>query len=43
MKNYTWIIYKDISPALGCYGDSYANTPALDRMAGEGILYSHAL
>ena len=40
--NILWITCEDISPALGCYGDPYANTPVLDRLAEEGILYTHA-
>lgn len=40
--NILWITCEDISPALGCYGDSYAHTPTLDRLAGEGMLYTHA-
>ncbi len=40
--NILWISCEDISPALGCYGDEYASTPNLDRLAGEGILYTRA-
>ncbi len=40
--NILWISCEDISPALGCYGDSYARTPALDRLANDGVLYSRA-
>ena len=40
--NILWISCEDISPALGCYGDEYASTPNLDRLAGEGIRYTHA-
>jgi arylsulfatase A-like enzyme len=40
--NILWITCEDISPALGCYGDTYANTPTLDRLAGEGMLYTRA-
>ena len=40
--NILWITCEDISPALGCYGDPYANTPVLDRLAEEGVLYTHA-
>lgn len=31
-----------MSPHLGCYGDTYANTPNLDRFAAEGQRYTHA-
>jgi uncharacterized sulfatase len=41
-----WISCEDISPDLGCYGDSYAVTPAIDRLAAEGVrfdrVFSHA-
>lgn len=40
--NILWITCEDISPFLGCYGDTYAITPNLDRLAGEGILYTQA-
>jgi arylsulfatase A-like enzyme len=40
--NILWITCEDISPALGCYGDPYALTPNLDKLAAEGILYENA-
>jgi len=40
--NILWITCEDISPALGCYGDSYAVTPNLDQLAAEGVLYRNA-
>ena len=40
--NFLWISCEDISPDLGCYGDDYAVTPNLDRLAGEGCRYSNA-
>ncbi len=40
--NILWITCEDISPNLGCYGDSFARTPTLDRMAREGVRYSQA-
>lgn len=40
--NILWITNEDISPNLGCYGDEYANTPNLDRLASEGVLYTQA-
>ncbi|MBD3274370.1 MAG: sulfatase-like hydrolase/transferase, partial [Candidatus Marinimicrobia bacterium] len=40
--NVLWITAEDISPALGCYGDEYANTPTLDALAEDGILYENA-
>ena len=35
--NVLWISAEDISPSLGCYGDSYAVTPRLDQLASEGM------
>jgi len=40
--NILWISCEDISPRLGCYGDTSANTPNLDHLATEGIRYTHA-
>ncbi len=40
--NILWITCEDISSALGCYGDDYARTPVLDRLAGEGVRYTRA-
>ncbi len=41
--NILWITCEDISPNLGAYGDTYANTPHLDQLAKEGVLYTNAL
>ncbi|MEQ9411156.1 MAG: sulfatase [Fuerstiella sp.] len=40
--NILWITAEDMSPALGCYGDSWAVTPHIDRLAAESVKYSHA-
>ena len=40
--NILWISTEDISPDLGCYGDSYAFTPNLDRLAAQGVRYRNA-
>jgi arylsulfatase A-like enzyme len=37
-----WITSEDNSPYLGCYGDSLAHTPNLDRLASEGVRFTHA-
>jgi len=42
MPNILWITAEDLSPALGCYGDAYATTPRLDRLAAEGVRYTRA-
>ncbi len=41
--NILWITSEDNGPFLGCYGDAFADTPNLDRLAGEGILYENAV
>ena len=40
--NILWIVAEDMSPDMGCYGDSYAKTPNLDRFAGEGARFTRA-
>jgi N-sulfoglucosamine sulfohydrolase len=40
--NILWITCEDTSPYLGCYGDPFATTPHLDRLAAEGIVYTNA-
>ena len=40
--NILWITAEDMSPALGCYGDTYATTPNIDKLATESVRYSHA-
>jgi len=41
--NILWITCEDISPNLGAYGDTYAHTPNLDKLAKEGVLYTNAI
>lgn len=38
--NILWITAEDMSPNLGCYGDRYADTPHLDRLAAGGTRYT---
>ena len=41
--NFLWITSEDNSAwFVGCYGNPQARTPNLDRLAGEGIRYTHA-
>ena len=40
--NVVWITCEDMSPNLGCYGDTYAVTPNLDRLAARGVRYTRA-
>ncbi|MBX9788993.1 MAG: sulfatase [Pirellulales bacterium] len=39
--NILWITSEDHGPQLGCYGDKYATTPNIDRLAARGITYTH--
>jgi uncharacterized sulfatase len=41
-QNIVWLSCEDISPHLGCYGDPHATTPKFDRLAAEGVRYTHA-
>jgi len=41
VPNILWITCEDINPHLGCYGDTYARTPNLDRFATQALRYSH--
>lgn len=40
--NILWLVSEDNSPFLGCYGDTFATTPNLDKLASEGMLYEKA-
>jgi iduronate 2-sulfatase len=40
--NVLFIAIDDLRPALGCYGDSLAMSPNIDRLAGEGALFRNA-
>ncbi|WP_367388016.1 sulfatase [Lewinella sp. LCG006] len=40
--NIVWIVCEDISPTLAIYGDSTAQTPNIDALAAESIIYDHA-
>ncbi|MEO1995786.1 MAG: sulfatase-like hydrolase/transferase [Planctomycetaceae bacterium] len=37
--NVLWITSEDNGPHLGAYGDTYADTPHLDRLASRGLTY----
>ncbi len=39
--NILWISTEDISPDLGCYGDDYAVTPNIDKLATESVRYEN--
>ncbi|MBT6449653.1 MAG: sulfatase-like hydrolase/transferase, partial [Verrucomicrobiales bacterium] len=40
--NILWITAEDMSATLGCYGDKYATTPNIDRLAKESVRYTKA-
>ncbi|MCS7254597.1 MAG: sulfatase-like hydrolase/transferase [Armatimonadota bacterium] len=39
--NFLWITCEDMSSTLGCFGDLYAFTPNLDRLASEGVRFTN--
>ena len=39
--NILWLTSEDHGPQLGCYGDQYATTPNIDRLAAHGVVYTH--
>lgn len=38
--NILWITCEDTGPQLGCYGDTYASTPNIDRFAGRSLRFT---
>lgn len=42
VPNILLITSEDNGPELGCYGDPYAQTPNLDRLAAEGVRFDRA-
>lgn len=40
--NILLIVSEDNGPELGCYGDPYAHTPHLDKLAAEGVRFENA-
>ncbi|MCW5982642.1 MAG: sulfatase-like hydrolase/transferase [Bryobacteraceae bacterium] len=40
--NILWLTSEDNGPHLGAYGDSYARTPNLDKLAARGMIYANA-
>jgi uncharacterized sulfatase len=40
--NILWITCEDIGSQIGAYGDKYADTPTLDRLAARGMIYRNA-
>jgi arylsulfatase A-like enzyme len=42
LPNILWLVSEDNNPLLGCYGDPNAHTPNLDKLAAQGVRYTHA-
>ena len=42
LPNILWLTSEDNSAMFGCYGDDFATTPNLDKLASQGFLYTHA-
>ncbi len=40
--NIVWLIAEDLSPDLGCYGESMVKTPNIDNLAARGIRFDSA-
>ena len=40
--NILWLISEDTSPDLACYGNTLVKTPNLDKLAGQGAMYTNA-
>ena len=40
--NILFIVSEDNGPDLGCYGVKEVNTPNLDKLAEEGVLFENA-
>lgn len=38
--NILWLTAEDIGPELGCYGDTYADTPTIDAFASRSLRYT---
>ena len=40
--NILLIVSEDNGQELGCYGEPYVQTPVLDKLATEGVLFKNA-
>ncbi|MEM9282652.1 MAG: sulfatase-like hydrolase/transferase [Verrucomicrobiota bacterium] len=42
LPNILWVTSEDNGPHLGCYGDEFADTPNLDKLAEKSLIYRNA-
>ena len=40
--NILFICVDDLKPTLGSYGDKYAITPNIDKLAAQGVVFTNA-
>lgn len=40
--NILWIVSEDNNPLIGAYGNTLVQTPAIDKLAAQGVLYRNA-
>src|SRR5437868_15509498 len=40
LPNIVWITSEDHGPHMGCYGDKYARTPNVDKLAKKGMIFT---
>ena len=40
--NILWLTIEDLTPMIGCYGDTLARTPTIDQLASRGVRYTNA-
>lgn len=40
--NILWLVAEDMSPHFGCYGEKSIETPNVDRLAANGVLFERA-
>ena len=40
--NILWIVIDDMSPNFSCYGETTIETPEVDQLAAEGVLFTRA-
>src|SRR5437588_1666574 len=40
LPNIVWITSEDHGPHMGCYGDAFARTPHVDKLAKKGMIFT---